>query len=89
MAIIGGGKTPVNGEIIASGIRRKCVVGHQRVATAEVSVGKPAQGRYPTVGQAFALMWFFGFPVMPPNVKHVTRDDRIRRYRKSARVNQF
>jgi hypothetical protein len=33
MAIIGATKTPVNGEIIASGIRGKCVVGHQRVAT--------------------------------------------------------
>jgi hypothetical protein len=61
MAIIGGGKTPVNGEIIASGIRRKGVVGHQRVATAEVPLGKPAQGRYPSVGQAFALIWLFGF----------------------------
>jgi hypothetical protein len=27
----------VNGEIIASGIRRKAVVGHQRVATAAIA----------------------------------------------------
>jgi len=33
MAMIGAGKTSVNGEIVASGIRRKCVVGHQAVAT--------------------------------------------------------
>jgi hypothetical protein len=32
-AIFGARETPVNGEIIASGIRRKCVVRHHRVAT--------------------------------------------------------
>jgi hypothetical protein len=75
MAIIGGGKTPVNGEIIASGIRRKCVVGHHSVATTVAPLGKPAPP---------ALTWFFGFPITPQNVKHVTRDDRIRRYRRWA-----
>jgi hypothetical protein len=45
MAIIGGGKTPVNGEIIASGIRRKCVVGHHSVATTVAPLGKPAPPR--------------------------------------------
>jgi hypothetical protein len=74
MAIIDGGKTPVNGEIIASGIRRKCVVGHHSVATAVAPLGKPAPP---------APTWSFGFPVMPQNVK-TCRDDRIWRYRRCA-----
>jgi hypothetical protein len=63
--IFGARETPVNGEIIASGIRRGCIVRHQRVATTVTAFGKQAPTRYPTAGQAFALTRCFGFPVMP------------------------
>jgi hypothetical protein len=43
IAIIGAGKSSVNSEIIASGIRPKCVAGRQRVAIAGTApFGKPA-----------------------------------------------
>jgi hypothetical protein len=49
-AIFGARETPVNGEIIASDIRRKCVVRHQRVATTVARLGKQAAARYPSAG---------------------------------------
>jgi hypothetical protein len=43
--IFGARETPVNGEIIASGIRQGCIVRHQRVATTVTAFGKPHQVR--------------------------------------------
>jgi hypothetical protein len=68
-AIIAGRKLAVNGEIIASGIRRKPVVGHQRVATALGSRIVMAQSSRAPPGGKRPLFEhdLFGKPVSTPH----------------------